>query len=472
KDKASPTLAELVLLMTDEELIRKYGSRGVRKSDIFPGAFESIGMIYPHGEERIMSIQAARIYNLQGEVIGAIQTTQDITEHIRIQKEQEKLQSQLIQSQKMEAIGTLAGGVAHDFNNILTAIIGYGSIMKMKVQKDDPLQSLIEHILTSSERAAHLTQGLLAFSRKQVINPKPVEINSIVRNVEKLLMRVIGEDIDFSTRLAREDLIVMADAGQMEQVLMNLATNARDAMPEGGVFTISTQEAVLTEDFINAHGYGKPGENALISVSDTGIGMDEQTRAKIFDPFFTTKELGKGTGLGMAIVYGIVKQHNGNINVYSEPGKGTTFRIHLPLIATQTEAFPTEPSAQPRGGIETILLAEDDQMVRDLSASILSDFGYRVIGAVDGQDAIERFSKHADEIDLIILDVIMPKKTGREVYDVVRSKKPKTPVLFISGYTADILHKKGVFEEGIQFISKPVSPFDLLRKIRDLLDKR
>jgi len=384
--------------------------------------------------------------------------------------------NQLIQPQKMEAVGTLAGGVAHDFNNILTAIIGYGSIVKMRMQKDDPLQSSIDHILSSAERGASLTQGLLAFSRKQVMNPQPVEINNIVRDVEKLLLRIIGEDINLSTRLAREDLIIIADVNQVEQVLMNLATNARDAMPEGGVFTISTREVVLTDGFIKIHGNGEnAGRYVLISVSDTGIGMDEQTQAKIFEPFYTTKDLGKGTGLGLAIVYGIVKQHNGSINVYSEPGKGTTFSIHFPLIATQTAAFPTTepaPAAQPRGGTETILLAEDDPIVRNLNTSILSDFGYRVIAAVDGQDAIDRFSRHAEEIDFMILDVIMPKKTGREVFDFVRSKKPKQDVLFISGYTADILRERGVFEEAVQFMSKPVSPFDLLRKIRDILDNR
>jgi PAS domain S-box-containing protein len=390
---------------------------------------------------------------------------EDVTEY-------KKLEATLLHSQKMEAIGQLAGGVAHDFNNLLTAIIGFGNLAKMKTRPGDSQDTLIGQILDAAERAAHLTQGLLAFSRKQVILPKPVDINNIVKSIEKLLRRIIGEDIDFRALLAKQDLILMADAGQIEQVLMNLATNARDAMPDGGSLTLSTEAVLLGKDFVDAHGYGTPGRYALITVSDSGTGMDEATQKKIFDPFFTTKEQGKGTGLGLSIVYGIIKQHDGAINIYSEPGKGTTFKIYLPLIATPAAELIAEEGPPPPGGSETILLAEDNPEVRLITSMVLREFGYQVIEATDGADAVERFSAHAQHIDLMILDVIMPRMGGREVFDAVKATKPAQKVLFASGYTADSLQRKGMFEEGVQFIPKPMSPFELLCKVREVLDQK
>jgi two-component system cell cycle sensor histidine kinase/response regulator CckA len=417
------------------------------------------------GAKQFVELKSYPVTDASGKVVSVIETLNDVTD-------KRKLEEQLRQSQKMEAIGTLAGGVAHDFNNMLTAIFGYGEIIKMAMKPDDPHHAALDQIMGAAKRAADLTQGLLAFSRKQVLNIKPTELNSVVRNVEKLLLRLIGEDVDLSTQLAGEDLIVMADAGQIEQVLMNLATNARDAMPEGGALTISTAVIELGADFAGTLGYGKPGEHALISVSDTGCGMDAQTREKLFEPFFTTKKPGKGTGLGLAIVYGIIKQHYGNITVYSEPGKGSTFKIYLPLIAPQTEDVHAEAEPLPRGGTETILLAEDDRTVREMITSVLTHSGYRVINAADGQEAIGRFTEHADDIDLVVLDVIMPKKDGRDVYDAITPIKPDVVVLFISGYAADILQRKGIYGDGIEFVSKPVSPREILRKIRYLLDKK
>jgi two-component system cell cycle sensor histidine kinase/response regulator CckA len=387
---------------------------------------------------------------------------------VRDVSQRKSLENQLYQAQKMEAIGKLAGGVAHDFNNLLTVITGYGSMIKMKMKPDDPQLLQIEQILLASDRAAQLTQGLLAFSRKQILKPKPVELNDIVMRADKLLRRLIGEDVELITKQAEGPLRVMADEGQIEQVLMNLVTNARDAMPDGGSLIITTEER--KEQYISLHEYMRPGKYALITVSDTGEGMDENTRVKIFEPFFTTKELGRGTGLGLAIVYGIIKQHNGFINVYSEPGKGTTFRIHLPLIPEMDMDMANELVPPPTGGTETILLAEDDQTVRALAGIFLRDFGYRVIDAVDGTDALEKFAEHEKEIDLLILDVMMPKKNGRDVYYAVKAVRPDIDILFVSGYTADIIHKKGIMED-LPFISKPVNPFDLLRKIRDILDK-
>lgn len=417
------------------------------------------------GSRQYVELKSYPITDESEKVISVIETLNDVTD-------KKKLEEQLRQAQKMEAIGTLAGGVAHDFNNMLTAIFGYGEIIKMTMEPDDPHHAAVDQIMRAAQRAADLTQGLLAFSRKQVLDTKPVEVNSIVRNVEKLLLRLIGEDIDLSTHLADEELIVMADAGQIEQVLMNLATNARDAMPRGGALTISTEMVELTPDFISTHGYSRPGRHALISVSDAGCGMDAGTREKIFEPFFTTKERGKGTGLGLSIVYGIIKQHNGNINVYSEPGKGTIFRIYLPMITPQKEDLQAEAVSLPLGGTETILLAEDDHTVREMISSVLTSAGYKVIDAIDGQDAIAEFEKNADRIDLMILDVIMPKKTGKDVYDAISSRRPDMAVLFISGYASDMVYRKNIHKGRGEFISKPVGPREIMQKVRYLLDKK
>jgi len=328
-----------------------------------------------------------------------------------------RLEEQLRQSQKMEAIGTLAGGIAHDFNNILTAIIGYAGLLKTGVSEDDLLREYVDEMMVSCERASLLTRSLLAFSRKQVISPKPVDINKVIKKVEALLIRVIGEDIELRTILAHRDLVVMADAGQIEQVLMNLAANARSAMPDGGILSIGTEALELDDAFTKAHGYGIPGLYALVSVTDTGHGMDEKTKERIFEPFFTTREVGKGTGLGLAMVYGIIKQHEGYITTYSELGRGTTFKIYLPLIQAEAELTePVRPAAAGSGppkGRETVLLAEDDSEVRKITRNILEGSGYRVIEAVDGEDAINKFLLNKDEIQLLIFDVIMPKKSGK-----------------------------------------------------------
>ncbi len=405
-----------------------------------------------------------------GTVSGLILILLDVTDRKRAEDESAILKAQLGQAQKMEAIGRLAGGIAHDFNNLLTAIIGYGSLLKINMAKDDPLMAYVEQILSSSEKAANLTQQLLAFSRKQIISPRPVNLNEVIKRAEKLLLRLIGEDIEFKTILADKDLTVMADSGQIEQVLMNLATNARDAMPRGGLLTIETELVELDKEYMKTHAVEAPGIYARISVTDTGIGMDEKTRERIFEPFFTTKEMGRGTGLGLAIVYGIIKQHNGYINVYSEPGKGTTFRIYIPLIKPEFKEAESIVLPAPKGGTETILTAEDDAEVRRLTKEVLENFGYKIIEAVNGADAINKFIENKDRIQLLLFDLIMPKKNGKEAYEEIRKVMPDIKVLFTSGYTADIIHEKGILEEGINFIPKPVSPDDLLRKIREVLD--
>jgi CheY-like chemotaxis protein len=369
----------------------------------------------------------------------------------------------------MEAIGTLAGGIAHDFNNILTAIMGFGGLIQMKIPKESPISSHVEQILESAQKAASLTKNLLAFSRKQLSTPKPLNLNESISNLKKLLGRLIKEDIEFKVELGENDLIVMADQGQLDQVFMNLVTNAKDAMPKGGVLTITTGAAQLPPHIVVTSQPGSSGGYALISVIDTGIGIDEKTQEKIFDPFFTTKEVGKGTGLGLSMIYGIVKQHDGYIVVASEVGKGTTFNIYLPLIDSTFEKQKEKASRPLKRGTETILVADDDPAVASLVKRILEEFGYKVLEARDGGEAIEQFLKHKDDIHLLLLDVIMPKKNGKEAYDAIRKIKPEIKAIFISGYSAEIIDEQAILE-GLNFIGKPVSPEELLFSLREVLD--
>jgi signal transduction histidine kinase len=389
----------------------------------------------------------------------------------RREAEKEELKEQLGNAQKMEAIGTLAGGIAHDFNNILTAIIGYGEMLRMDIDKESPLRERVEQILSAAQRAANLTQGLLTFSRKQLIEPRPVDLNESVNRIQKLLRRLIREDIEIRVSLAKEDLVVMANPGQIEQVLMNLVTNARDAMPEGGVLKITTECVELPGDFFKARNQEMPGLYAVLSVADTGIGMDEKTREKIFDPFYTTKEVGRGTGLGLSMVYGIITQHKGYVDVSSKPGEGTTFKVYLQLIEPQVEEEKSAALAPPKRGDESVLLAEDNESVRALSKEILEGYGYDVIEAVDGDDAVNKYRENKEKIQILLLDVVMPKKNGKEVYEEITKIRPGIKKLFMSGYTSDIIHEQGIMDEGIHIIYKPLSPDALLRKVRQVLDE-
>jgi PAS domain S-box-containing protein len=401
--------------------------------------------------------------NERGEITGLCGIARDVTER-------KHLESQLLQSQKMEAVGTLAGGVAHDFNNLLSAIMGYASLLQMKMDKDSPLYTYTSHILVSSEKAANLTQSLLAFSRKQVINLKPLIINDTVEKLHRLLERLIPEDVEFRIRKNGERLIVMADPGQLDQVVMNLVTNARDAMPRGGKLTITTDRATVGSEFIAAHGYGKEGEYALIAISDTGIGMDQKVMEKIFEPFFTTKGVGRGTGLGLAIVYGIIKQHNGYIDVTSRPGEGSVFCVYLPLVWLEPE--DEEEAARIAGGTETILIAEDNADLCELSVKVLEDHGYTVFAAKDGAMALETFRRHEDDISLVILDVVMPRMNGKEACEAIRILDPSMKVILTSGYTDDIIQEKGMLNEEYDFLGKPITPATLLKKIREVLDRK
>ena len=385
--------------------------------------------------------------------------------------EKEQLQEQLRHAQKMEAIGTLAGGIAHDFNNILTAIMGFGGLMQIQLPKESPVMPHVEQILVSAQKAASLTQNLLAFSRKQLSTPKPLNLNENIGNLKKLLGRLIKEDIEFKLELSEKDLIVMADQGQIDQILMNLVTNAKDAMPTGGVLTVTTEAVKLAPNILATLPPRNSNDYALISVIDTGIGMDGKTKERIFDPFFTTKAVGKGTGLGLSMIYGIVKQHEGHIEVESEVGKGTTFNIYFPLIDLALEKKEEKGLLTLKKGIETILIAEDDSSVASLVKKVLEEFGYKVIAADNGESAIEQFLKNKDDIQLLLLDVIMPKKNGKEAYEAIRKIKPEVKTLFISGYPADIIDEQAIIE-GLNFIRKPVSPEELLFKVREVLDQK
>jgi signal transduction histidine kinase len=388
----------------------------------------------------------------------------DVTERLRMEE-------QLRHSQKMEAVGQLAGGVAHDFNNILTVIAGFANILKMDLAREAPQMEVVEQIIIASERAAQLTRGLLAFSRKQVMAPQRIDLHDIVQRVEKFLVRVIGEDIQLQTEFVPEALPVFVDVVQIEQVLINLAANSRDAMTNGGRFTISTAIVEGNDPFLRSQLDSAPGSYAMVTVSDTGKGMDAETMKHIFEPFFTTKELGKGTGLGMAIVYGIIQQHNGFIDLCCNSRKGTTFKIYLPVADRERPVLPeTATPAVAKTGTETILVAEDDASVRNLVETVLKKFGYQVILAEDGEDVIDRFKAHRDSIGLILMDIIMPKKNGIEAFAEINRLQPDAKVLFTSGYTSDFIESRG-FDEGVELIMKPVQPIELLRRVREILEK-
>lgn len=412
-------------------------------------------------------------YEVNGDVGGFALYTEVVTDRIKAEEQRLKLQEQLHQSQKMEAIGQLAGGVAHDFNNILQVIEGYCSLLQIDTSLNEKQKKEIDAIAAASDRATHLTHGLLAFSRKQPLLMKQEDINNIVQHVQKFVARIIGEDITFVTECCGQELPVNADRGQIEQVLVNLATNARDAMPSGGVFTIKTElvNSINTNDV--SHDQPKmPGMYVKLSVSDTGNGIAKDHLDHIFEPFFTTKEIGKGTGLGMAIVYGIIKQHNGNITVSSEIGKGTDFRIYLPIIqGRDTPAVAnSEDVISPYNGHETILVAEDDPAVRSLITEILATSGYEVILAEDGDDAIKKFKYNQDKISLLLFDLIMPKRNGMSAYQEIQQIMPGIKVIFASGYTADFMKDRGVSDEEIEIIMKPVKPSELLKKVREILN--
>ncbi len=414
--------------------------------------FEEIAVISP-------------VRDATGQVVNYVAVKRDVTHEMEIEE-------QLRQSQKMEAIGKLAGGIAHDFNNLLTGITGYSELLLNRLPEDDPVRREIEEIRKAANQASALTRQLLAFSRKQVFQVKVVNLNDVVSNLDKMLRRLIGEDIDLRTLFQYDLGSVRIDPGQIEQVVVNIAVNARDAMPDGGRITIETANVQLGEKYVHTHVVVKPGPYVMLAISDTGCGMDEATQAHIFEPFFTTKDPGKGTGLGLSTVYGIIKQSAGYIWVYSETGKGTTFKIYLPRVREEAEHASLDPEliAPVLGGPETILVAEDQEMVRELVMEILRSNGYSVLLANDGEEAVRVSELYKGTIHMLITDVVMPRMNGRDLVRRILPLRPHMKVIYMSGYTENAIVHHGVLDAGMHFIQKPFRPSDLSSKVREVLD--
>ena len=382
------------------------------------------------------------------------------------------LEAQLMHAQKMEAVGRLAGGVAHDFNNMLTVIAGYNRMILDELSTMDPLRGYAEEILKAADRAGALTNQLLAFSRRQVMQPRIININAVLGQTEKMLRRLIGEDVQLVMSLDKNAGNIKADPNHIEQAIVNLAVNSRDAMPNGGRLTIETGNVQIDENYVKTHMGVKPGEFVMIAVSDTGHGMDSATRQNIFEPFFTTKQQGKGTGLGLATVYGMVKQSGGDIWVYSEPGQGTTFKLYFPLVEEPVSgAIGEDPGISRQLSSETVLLVEDEAQVRDLTAKMLKQLGYPVLTAENGDAAIEVSKAFTREIALLVTDVVMPNMSGRQVADALVASRPGLRVLFLSGYTEHAVVNHGVLDSNVNFLAKPFSREALGRKVREVLSQ-
>jgi PAS domain S-box-containing protein len=413
-------------------------------------------------------------FDKSGKVKTVLTSARDITRRKHSEKEREALEEQLRQSQKMEAIGRLAGGIAHDFNNLLTVIQGYTDIALLGMGKDDPLQTKLTSIRRAASTAASLTHQLLAFSRRQVLDMRVINLNNTVKELEGMVRRMIGEDIELTTILEEGLGKVKVDPRQIDQVIVNLAVNARDAMPNGGKLEIRTTNSDLDQTFALDHADAVPGNYVMLSVSDTGTGMSPETKARIFEPFFTTKELGKGTGLGLSMVYGIIKQSGGNIWADSEPGRGTTFAIYLPRVdehADQDQHKRVKTATPPAGGNETILVVEDDSAVRKSTVEILAIQGYKVLEASSGDEALSIAGRPEIPIHMVLSDVVMPEMNGRQVADRLAQVRPGIKVLFMSGYTDDAIVHYGVLDEGVAYIQKPWRPDQLWKKVREVLDR-
>jgi two-component system, cell cycle sensor histidine kinase and response regulator CckA len=412
---------------------------------------------------------------LSGRAVNSAEETAEVLELIAEDiTERRVLENQFRQAQKMEAVGRLAGGVAHDFNNLLMVISGYAEVLLERTRKADQLYPKIEAIHQATDRATTLTRQLLAFSRKQLLELKVVDLNIIIENIERLLRPLIGENIELQTRLAADLGRTRADAGQIEQVLMNLVVNSKDAMPSGGKITIQTANARMNnEDVRREYSYIQPGQYVVLSVTDTGEGMDKEIQSRIFEPFFTTKEKGKGTGLGLSTVYGIIKQSRGYVLVESEPGLGTTFRIYLPRVEDALEpAGPAGVSRPQAGGSETVLLVEDEESVRQLVRETLESKGYKVLEADNGEAALRIVSEYSEKIDMLITDVVMPGMSGRELSARLCASRPQTKVLYLSGYTEDAIGHEGVVDPDTAFLQKPFTLQMLSRKVREVLGER
>ncbi|HOQ45267.1 MAG TPA: response regulator [Bryobacteraceae bacterium] len=451
--------------------------RAIREaSDLFSSGRNGASqfrMIAKDGRTVWVEVRFTIIPDENGNPAGLRGVAVDITAAKEAERARAYLEEQLRHAQKMDSIGRLAGGIAHDFNNLLTTINGYAELMLQELSPEDPLRDSLEEIRKAGNLAAELTHQLLAFSRGQIIQPRDLALNSLIQEDTNLLRRVLGEDIELTTVLDPELGYVKGDEGQMHQVILNIAANARDAMPHGGRLALETQNFTVYEDFAQTHPPLEPGDYVLLSISDTGIGMDAETRSRIFEPFFTTKAKGKGTGLGLSIVYGIVRQSGGSIFVDSQPGAGTTFRVFLPRVAKpacRTAETRTEPETS--RGSETLLVVEDDDTVRRLTCHVLREHGYSLIEAANGREALLASERHTGPIPLMITDIVMPYMSGWELADRLRSQRPEMRVLYMSGYTDDAIHRRGPLGPGMFFLQKPFVGRELAQTVRQILDQR
>jgi PAS domain S-box-containing protein len=474
----APESRDQVLAKALSETQESYEAVGLRKDGVvFPIEISEKPMPSQGGAVKILVIRditeqkRAKAAYKQA-VIYAHELRAEINERKRAEALRNELEQQFRQVQKMEAIGRLAGGVAHDFNNLLTAMMGYAAMAADSLPPDHAAHADLEGIQKTAQRAANLTRQLLAFARRQIIEPRVLNLNDLILNVEKMLRRLISEDIKLTTILAPDLAPLKADPGQLEQVLLNLVVNARDAMPNGGELTIETANVSLDHDYARRHAEVMPGDYVLLAVSDTGVGMTEEVKSRLFEPFFTTKEVGKGTGLGLATCFGIVKQNEGHIRAYSELGVGTTFKIYLPQVeGVATPLVRPEPIDILAQGTETILLAEDEITVRDLAAQSLRQQGYTVLEAADGLEALDLAqSQPKREIHLLLTDMIMPRLGGANLAEQLRAVRPQIKVLFMSGYTDSTIIRYGLPKTGSAFLQKPFSPQRLVQKVREVLD--
>ena len=470
RDRNIPTLAEIVLEMGDDQIIEKYGHRGVYMSNSFPGTFETTGSVWLRGEDRKMSIQAARICSDQGEIIGVVQTAQDITDRIKMEEEREKLRVQLFQAQKMQAIGTLAGGIAHDFNNILAVIIGYTEMARGKIMtaNGDVLNHL-DQVLKASDRAKSLVKQILTFSRRTEQEKKPLDLSPIVKEVIKLLRATIPSTIEIRDMIAPAIRSVLADPTQIHQVLMNLCTNAAQALREkGGVIGVSLQDINLPQDIETTNPELHPGAYVVLKVADTGAGIEPDSLGRIFDPFFTTKSKGEGTGLGLSVVYGIVKEYGGAVVAQSEPGSGAIFRIYLPALELEVERRNDCSISIPRGS-ERILFVDDEKELAEMGRHMLESLGYRAISMSDSEKALQHFLAEPFRYDVIITDMTMPGMTGLELSGEVLKIRPDMPMIICTGYNETITDEKAKRLGVRELLMKPLSLKEFATSIRRAL---